>query len=631
MDASPAPVTPPPPRGRLKYTQEQLQDIAKLPASQLRPANILFDVDRENKHPLAITWGHPSRGRGRGQQLVMRRELPEPAVGDSYTPRSSVHSGTQRSPGANKKPRMRTWKQVYPIAQYQVSDQRNQTFSPSSTAEPTINHIETLLQEVPSPEGTETLFARLQEGTARAECSSSVAPVATPPKASEVCKPVKSATIIAPEDEAQLAAGALARPLKQPPSPGAESAEEVSDVIQDPNAEGDHLSVSVLHATDPIMFTELREETNLNKPPPNWLQSDDRVVNKYNPGAPRIEGSEFMSSALAAAALNLITNEGWESDSDSHAESDQMPIKPSLPKQIDVIAPAENLKKLFMVAHDDAPLALTIHKIGESLVLEDEVAHCSRKNLKNVRDRAMFSKLLYYSILAEQTAEAPAEARKAKVNAIPLPAKGEDEAFKHARPWHPGKGVPGSTPNPMFTRTLHWRFQDLNLLLGSNTLVMKMRDQTEVALKMRDTPLSQAEALSYWLDNVMTNVPNVAICFHKEGIIQGYQLVSTADIPRVSEATRFDPKVVEEYCGSVLHWLKDNCISDAGSYLLVREKDTNLLQLYDLAELYGQDQQEDGEALHQRPFAYSVGMMCFRMGDRLLGSSNAQVCGCFCP
>ena len=30
----------------------------------------------------------------------------------------------------------------------------------------------------------------------------------------------------------------------------------------------------------------------------------------------------------------------------------------------------------------------------------------------------------------------------------------------------------------------------------------------------------------------------------------------------------------------MLHWLKDNCTSDTGSYLLVREKESKLLQVW---------------------------------------------------
>ena len=45
------------------------------------------------------------------------------------------------------------------------------------------------------------------------------------------------------------------------------------------------------------------------------------------------------------------------------------------------------------------------------------------------------------------------------------------------------------------------------------------------------------------LDNVMSNVPDVAICYHKEGIVQGYQLISTQKIPHLAGYEGFDPKV----------------------------------------------------------------------------------------
>ena len=37
---------------------------------------------------------------------------------------------------------------------------------------------------------------------------------------------------------------------------------------------------------------------------------------------------------------------------------------------------------------------------------------------------------------------------------------------------------------------------------------------------------------------------------------------------------------------SVLQWLKEKCTQDAGSYVLVRERNSSLLKLYDLSELY---------------------------------------------
>eukprot|EP00667_Euglena_gracilis_P000354 EG_transcript_354 len=526
----------------------------------------------------------------------MRRDYGRP------TPTKVGKVGTHHqrsSPGANQRSR---WKQVFPIAQYQIPNQAYASAGEGDGAPP------------------ESLFDRLQgsaAGTASGAAGVSVAEASSSSSAT-----TSDGQLIRPSSEGHAA-------MKDVPlitAPAAPEAEEEDAII--PAAVGARadspatLAVSVLHAMEPVPFTELQPLTNLNKPPPNWLTDDTRVLHTYNPGAPRAEGAEFLSSALAST---LALKDGWDySDSDSAESQDSDPyVQSPLPKKVDIIAPAENLKKLFLAAYNDSPVALTIHRVGGSLVLEGDLPATCRKSTKKVHTRSMMSKFLYYSILAEQLDESLAAAKK-KSHAIPLPAKGQEEAFKHAQPWM-GPGSPAANAlkscGRVFSRTLHWKFQDLNLLLGSNALIMQMRDKTEVSIRMREEPLSQADALDYWLDNVMTNVPNVAVCFHKEGIIQGYQVVSTSEIPSFNDTTRFDPKVVEEHCGSILHWLTDHCTTDAGSYLLVREKESNLFKLYDLADF---QRQAEADEPSERPFGYSVGMMCFRMGDRLLQSRSDQ-------
>jgi len=83
----------------------------------------------------------------------------------------------------------------------------------------------------------------------------------------------------------------------------------------------------------------------------------------------------------------------------------------------------------------------------------------------------------------------------------------------------------------------------------------------------------------------MANVPHVALCYHRAGVVQGYQVVSTQKLPRLAGLPGFDPQlpctpppsppadrrppqVVEEYAGSVLNWLKERCTGEDGSPLL---------------------------------------------------------------
>lgn len=77
--------------------------------------------------------------------------------------------------------------------------------------------------------------------------------------------------------------------------------------------------------------------------------------------------------------------------------------------------------------------------------------------------------------------------------------------------------------------------------------------------------------LEAWLDNVMASVPELAICYHQNGVVQGYELLKTDDIfllKGISEdgTPAFHPQVVQQNGLSVLRFLQDNCKQDPGAY-----------------------------------------------------------------
>lgn len=77
--------------------------------------------------------------------------------------------------------------------------------------------------------------------------------------------------------------------------------------------------------------------------------------------------------------------------------------------------------------------------------------------------------------------------------------------------------------------------------------------------------------LEAWLDNVMASVPELAICYHRNGVVQGYELLKTDDIfllKGISEdgTPAFHPYVVQQNGLSVLRFLRDNCKEDPGAY-----------------------------------------------------------------
>jgi len=75
--------------------------------------------------------------------------------------------------------------------------------------------------------------------------------------------------------------------------------------------------------------------------------------------------------------------------------------------------------------------------------------------------------------------------------------------------------------------------------------------------------------IDYWLENLMCNIPEIEFCYHKNGIVQKYELVKTEDIPYLDEST-FSPNDISDVMQNILSFLKSNANSVGHSYLLFK-------------------------------------------------------------
>ncbi|XP_042032089.1 uncharacterized protein LOC121778751 [Salvia splendens] len=200
-----------------------------------------------------------------------------------------------------------------------------------------------------------------------------------------------------------------------------------------------------------------------------------------------------------------------------------------------------------------------------------------------------------------------------------------------------------------FLRILFWQFHNFRMLLGSDLLIFSNEKFAAVSLHLWDvsrkvTPLTWLEA---WLDNFMASVPELAICYHENGVVQGYELLKTDDIfllKGVSDdgTLAFHPNVVQQNGLSVMRFLEENCKQDPGAYWLYKSAGEDVVQLFDLSVIpknHSADNCHDATGPlpsliygRRSDSVLSLGTLLYRIAHRLslsMSSNNRARCASF--
>jgi len=87
-----------------------------------------------------------------------------------------------------------------------------------------------------------------------------------------------------------------------------------------------------------------------------------------------------------------------------------------------------------------------------------------------------------------------------------------------------------------YGRVLELKIGNMKMLIGSNLLIFYKNSLYPISLRLLqvEEKLNSLSCLDVWLDNVMHNIDESAICYHKNGIVKEYKLCKTEDLPRIS-------------------------------------------------------------------------------------------------
>ena len=60
------------------------------------------------------------------------------------------------------------------------------------------------------------------------------------------------------------------------------------------------------------------------------------------------------------------------------------------------------------------------------------------------------------------------------------------------------------------------------------------------------------------------------MCFHRDGFVQGYRLITNDQLPALDARQRFVPTAVMQSAASILRFLAEQCANDGSTYYMCR-------------------------------------------------------------
>ncbi|KAL7667513.1 hypothetical protein ACOME3_007478 [Neoechinorhynchus agilis] len=167
------------------------------------------------------------------------------------------------------------------------------------------------------------------------------------------------------------------------------------------------------------------------------------------------------------------------------------------------------------------------------------------------------------------------------------------------------------------SRSFLWTFDGIRMLVESSLPMFGTAKHPLINLQLNDVhePVTVLTGLNCLLDDLLGDVPELAMCYHIDNDVQRYDFVRTDNIAPKPDASTAE--MVQAYAPSILAFLKEKANRQGHTYWLFKSISDDNVRLYDLTSICRSYDVYN-------PYIYPIIELMYRTAFKMCKSKNAR-------